>query len=77
MAEAAKHIKCPFIHLSTDYVFDGYEKGPKSEDHAVNPLNAYGRSKLLGEVGIVKSNCIFFRPIVFSYNSESFDVHHG
>ena len=59
MAEAAKHIKCPFIHLSTDYVFDGYEKGPKSEDHAVNPLNAYGRSKLLGEVGIVKSNCIF------------------
>ena len=59
MAEAAKHIKCPFIHLSTDYVFDGYEKGPKSEDHAVNPLNAYGRSKLLGEVGILKSNCIF------------------
>jgi len=25
----------------------------------------------------IKSNCLFFRPIVFSYNSEYFDVHHG
>src|SRR5437899_12876098 len=35
----------PLVHLSTDYVFDGYKSEPYREGDAVNPLNTYGRSK--------------------------------
>ncbi len=38
------------IHVSTDYVFDGESEQPYREDDAVNPLSAYARTKLSGEV---------------------------
>jgi dTDP-4-dehydrorhamnose reductase len=38
-----------FVHFSTDYVFDGSLKDGYKEDDPTGPLNAYGRSKLLGE----------------------------
>lgn len=41
--------KILFIHISTDYVFDGNGSSPYKEDHPVNPVNAYGLSKLKGE----------------------------
>jgi len=37
-----------FIHISTDYVFDG-KNGPFKEDAITNPINIYGKSKLYGE----------------------------
>ncbi len=38
----------PFVHVSTDYVFDG-TAGPYAEDAPVNPLSVYGRTKLESE----------------------------
>ncbi len=37
------------VHFSTDYVFDGSKESPYTIYDEANPINAYGRSKLLGE----------------------------
>jgi dTDP-4-dehydrorhamnose reductase len=37
------------IHISTDYVFNGFSENPLDENSNTNPLNEYGRSKLKGE----------------------------
>lgn len=49
MAGACAGGGIPFVHISTDYVFDGEKKTPYGEDDAVNPLNVYGRTKREGE----------------------------
>ena len=49
MAEKALELNIPFIHLSTDYVFDGMKEGSYSETDQANPLNIYGKSKLGGD----------------------------
>ena len=52
MARAAAAKGVPFLHVSTDYVFDGKGNQPFAPDHPTAPVNAYGRSKLAGEVGV-------------------------
>jgi dTDP-4-dehydrorhamnose reductase len=49
VARAAKELGVPLIHLSTDYIFNGALDRPYGEDDPVDPLGAYGRSKLEGE----------------------------
>jgi dTDP-4-dehydrorhamnose reductase len=46
----------PLLHLSSDYVFDGRKGSPYVEADVTAPLNAYGRSKLGGEVGVRANN---------------------
>jgi dTDP-4-dehydrorhamnose reductase len=38
-----------FVHISTDYIFDGREREPYSESAETNPAQVYGESKLAGE----------------------------
>ena len=55
MARAAKELKIPLIHISTDYVFSGKSRHPWSTDSKTEPMTSYGLSKLLGEKEITKS----------------------
>ena len=57
--ECREHNTC-LIHISTDYVFDGSKSSPYEPTDAPNPINAYGKSKLLGEDHIRKTLTRYF-----------------
>jgi dTDP-4-dehydrorhamnose reductase len=52
MAEACAALDIPFVHISTDYVFDGSGTRAWQETDPVSPQNAYGRTKRAGEDGV-------------------------
>lgn len=75
MAEACADIGIPFIHISTDYVFDGTGKDAWLPEGRTNPQNAYGRSKEAGERGVINSGGVYGilrTSWVFSKNGENF-----
>jgi dTDP-4-dehydrorhamnose reductase len=49
LALACKRWDIPLLHISTNYVFDGFKGEPYEESDPAHPLNAYGISKLAGE----------------------------
>ncbi len=56
VAAAAHILGIPVVQISTDYVFDGTSPLPYHEDDSVNPVSAYGRSKLEGERAVAVAN---------------------
>ncbi len=71
----AKEKNILLVHYSSDYVFDGEKNQPYVETDPTNPLNEYGKSKLLGEQYIVESGCknlIFRTSWVIGQGSQNF-----
>lgn len=75
LAVAARRHGALLVHYSTDYVFDGSKAAPYLEADAPNPVNAYGRSKLAGEVAVRAAGCdyLIFRTCwVYSVRGKNF-----
>jgi dTDP-4-dehydrorhamnose reductase len=56
LAAACKTYNTRFIHISTDYVFNGQSPAPYTEDAPTDPVNLYGASKLKGEQLCLQNN---------------------
>ena len=75
MARTCADLDIPFVHISTDYVFDGLGTAPFAPTDSPAPLGAYGRSKLLGEERVSASGAahvILRTSWVFSAHGTNF-----
>ncbi|MEL6735969.1 MAG: dTDP-4-dehydrorhamnose reductase [Pseudomonadota bacterium] len=75
MAEACAGLEIPFVHISTDYVFDGSGDGPWASTDPKGPLSAYGRTKLAGEEAVRAAggvHAILRTAWVFSAHGNNF-----
>jgi dTDP-4-dehydrorhamnose reductase len=75
LARASRHIKARFIHISTDYVFDGEKRSPYKETDAAVPLGIYGQSKLEGERAVLEEwedSLIIRTSSLFGKGGENF-----
>lgn len=59
IANACKSSNALFIHISTDYVFDGTSERPYLENDPTSPNSIYGKTKAEGEQNIIESGCYY------------------
>lgn len=75
LAEEAAALGAALIHYSTDYVFDGEQDRPYTEEAPPNPLGVYGQSKLAGEQAVAQAggcHLILRTSWVYSLRRDSF-----
>lgn len=80
LAKAAQEIGAGLVHYSSDYVFDGKQKGGYTENDEPKPISNYGRSKLAGEgvlkiqtkAYVVRTSRLFGTPAVSTQAKKSF-----
>ncbi|HUT53138.1 MAG TPA: dTDP-4-dehydrorhamnose reductase [bacterium] len=56
LAAACRERNARFVHISTDYVYDGSKESAYQEGDATGPINAYGRSKLAGDLAVMEAH---------------------
>ncbi len=56
LAEICRIFNTKYIHISTDYVFDGSKNTPYNENYPVSPLGIYGKTKYEGEQTVISNN---------------------
>ena len=75
MADETARLGALLVHYSSDYVFDGTNEQPYSEEDEPNPLNVYGESKIAGDRAIQSTGCryiIFRTSWVYSLRRSNF-----
>ncbi len=75
LAEACKAHSAKFIQISTDFVFDGGQSSPYTEEDGTNPLGVYGSTKLAGEratASALKEHFILRTSWLYSEHGNNF-----
>ena len=76
LASVCKILQIPFIHVSTDFVFQGDKGSPYLPDDAISPLGVYGASKAAGEKLIFElypqKSCVLRTSWVYSTHGNNF-----
>jgi len=75
LAEEAKKLGALLVHYSTDYIFNGSGSVAWTEESSPAPLNAYGRTKLAGDLAIAATGCehlIFRTSWVYGARGNNF-----
>jgi dTDP-4-dehydrorhamnose reductase len=75
LAEEAEKLGAWVVHYSTDYVFNGKNDRPWSEDDEPDPVNYYGESKLKGDIAIARNaskHLIFRTSWVYASRGANF-----
>ena len=75
MVAACRDLGIPFVHVSTDYVFDGQGQAAFAPADPAAPINAYGRTKRAGEQAVIAAggcHAILRTSWVFSAQGANF-----
>ena len=75
VAEVARSLGAPMIHISTDYVFDGTSDQPYLETDSVSPVGVYACSKAEGEKAVLAAsaeNCILRTAWLYGQHGGNF-----
>lgn len=75
LAELAQSCQSALVHYSTDFVYDGMQDRPYTEDDAPNPLNTYAQSKLDGDIAIQQAGggyLILRSSWIYSHRRDNF-----
>lgn len=70
LAKICEDISCKMVYISTDAVFDGENERLYTEQDVTDPVNQYGRTKLLGEREVLQRDHLVVRTNIYGFNVQ-------